>query len=158
IILANVAAPTYDQARKLAELVKGGTGLMVFTGGRLDTGLYNERMLREGEPLLPVALKSQTDEAFRGLVIEQVRPSPIEKLMDLKTSALERVSVRQIMSVEEPPANSNTVRVLARWNDAARSPAVIERIVGEGRVLLWTTTADRAGNDWPTEPSFVMAI
>ena len=39
-----------------------------------------------------------------------------------------------------------------------RSPAVVERIVGEGRVLLWTTTADRAGNDWPIEPSFVLAV
>ena len=48
--------------------------------------------------------------------------------------------------------------MLARWNDPARSPAVIERVVGEGRVLLWTTTADRAGNDWPIEPSFVLAI
>jgi len=35
---------------------------------------------------------------------------------------------------------------------------VAERVVGDGRVLLWTTTADRAGNDWPVEPSFVMAI
>ena len=35
---------------------------------------------------------------------------------------------------------------------------MVERVVGEGRVLLWTTTADRAGNDWPIEPSFVMAV
>jgi hypothetical protein len=35
---------------------------------------------------------------------------------------------------------------------------VIERIIGAGRVLLWTTTADRAGNDWPIEPSFVLAV
>jgi hypothetical protein len=48
--------------------------------------------------------------------------------------------------------------VLARWNNPSRSPAVIERVVGEGRVLLWTTTADRAGNDWPIEPSFVLAV
>ena len=61
------------------------------------------------------------------------------------------------MNVEEP-AEVGQVRVLARWNNPARSPAVIERIEGEGRVLLWTTTADRAGNDWPIEPSFVLAI
>ena len=48
--------------------------------------------------------------------------------------------------------------MLARWNNPSRSPAVIERTVGEGRVLLWTTTADRAGNDWPIEPSFVLAV
>jgi hypothetical protein len=48
--------------------------------------------------------------------------------------------------------------VLARWNNPSRSPAVAERILGDGRVLLWTTTADRAGNDWPIEPSFVLAV
>ncbi len=61
------------------------------------------------------------------------------------------------MTVEEP-AEGEQVRVLARWNNPARSPAVIERIKGDGRVLLWTTTADRAGNDWPIEPSFVLAV
>jgi hypothetical protein len=158
LVLANVASPTIEQAQKLTELVRGGTGLLIFTGGKIDTGLYNDRLFRTGEPLLPVALKAQTDETFRGLVIDPVRPSPIEKLMDLRASALERVPIRQIMAVEEPPVNSSTVRVLARWNDPARSPAIIERIVGEGRVLLWTTSADRAGNDWPVEPSFVLAI
>jgi Aerotolerance regulator N-terminal len=158
LILANVAAPTVEQARKLAQLVRGGMGLMIFTGGRLDTGLYNERLYRSDEPLLPVPLKAQVDEAIRGVSVEAVRPSPIEKLLELKTSALERVPVRQFMSVDEPAGDSAVVRVLARWNDPARSPAVLERVVGEGRVLLWTTTADRAGNDWPIEPSFVMAI
>jgi len=158
LVLANVAAPTPEQARRLAELVHGGTGLLIFTGGRIDTGLYNERLYRSGEPLLPLPLKAQVDEAIRGLVIDPVRPSPIEKLLELKPSALERVAVRQIMGVEESAGDSNAVRVLARWNDPARSPAVVERVVGAGRVLLWTTTADRAGNDWPIEPSFVMAV
>ena len=61
------------------------------------------------------------------------------------------------MTVDER-GEGGPVRVLARWNDPGRSPAVIERVVGEGRVLLWTTTADRAGNDWPVEPSFVLAV
>ncbi len=86
-----------------------------------------------------------------------MRPSPLEKLLELKPSALERVSVRQIMTVDEKD-DKDQVRVLARWNNPARSPAVAERVVGEGRVLLWTTTADRAGNDWPIEPSFVLAV
>jgi hypothetical protein len=67
------------------------------------------------------------------------------------------VTARQIMGVDESPEEGKT-RVLARWNDAARSPAVVERVVGAGRALLWTTTADRAGSDWPVEPSFVLAI
>ncbi len=162
LVLANVASPTPEQALKLAQLVRGGTGLLIFTGGKVDAGLYNERLYRSGEPLLPVPLKVQVEETLRGLVVDPVTPSPIAKLRELKPSALERVAVRQFMAVDEPPGDATgkgagAVRVLARWNDAARSAAIVERVVGAGRVLLWTTTADRAGNDWPIEPSFVLA-
>src|SRR5208283_2231924 len=109
--------------------------------------------------VLPCRLRTLVDESIHGLFVEPLHPSPLEKLLELKPSALERVAARQIMTVDEQrDRDSQSVRVLARWNDPSRSPAVIERVLGEGRVLLWTTTADRAGNDWPIEPSFVMAI
>jgi hypothetical protein len=157
LILANVAAPTAEQADRLLRLVRGGMGLMIFTGAKLDAGLYNDLLYRSSDRLLPCPLKTLVDGEVKGLFVEPVRPSPLEKLLELKPSALERVSVRQIMAVEEGNERGQ-VRVLARWNDAARSPAVIERVVGDGRVLLWTTTADRAGSDWPIEPSFVLAV
>jgi hypothetical protein len=156
LVLANVAAPNPEQAERLKRLVKAGMGLIVFTGGKLDVGLYNDLFQRGDDPLLPYRLKGLIDENIQGLFIEPVRPSPLEKLLELKPSALERVAVRQFMTVEET-GDKDRVRVLARWNNPSRSPAVAERVVGEGRVLLWTTTADRAGNDWPIEPSFVLA-
>lgn len=160
LVLANVAGPNPEQAERLARLVRGGMGLMVFTGAKLDTGLYNDLLYRNDNRLLPLPLKGQLDSEIRGLVVEPVRPSPIEKLLELKPSALERVSTRQIMDVDEArdAEGTGSVRVLARWNNAPRSPALIERVVGNGRVLLWTTTADRAGTDWPIEPSFVLAV
>ncbi len=157
IVLANVASPTVEQAQKLLKLVEHGTGLLIFTGSKIDTGLYNDRMGKLA-PLLPAALKGQVDEAFHGLVIDPVRPSPIEKLLELRPSALERVPIRQTMAIDETTASPGSTRVLARWNDPGHSAAIIERIVGDGRVLLWTTSADRAGNDWPVEPSFVLAV
>jgi hypothetical protein len=132
-------------------------GLLIFTGAKLDAGLYDDLLYRQGARLLPCALKSLVDESIRGLIVEPLRPSPLEKLLELKPSALERVAARQIMAVEEP-TDKDQARVLARWNDPGRSPAIVERVVGDGRVLLWTTTADRAGNDWPIEPSFVLAV
>jgi hypothetical protein len=158
LVLANVAAPNPEQARKLVPLVKAGMGLVIFSGGKVDLGLYNERLFRTADPLLPAALKAQTEESFHGIVIEPVHPSPIEKLLELKPSALERVAVRQFLTVEEPGEASAEARVLARWNHPSRSAAVLERVVGLGRVQFWTTTADRSGNDWPIEPSFVLAI
>jgi len=160
LVLANVAAPTPEQAARLDSQVKAGMGLMIFAGAKLDTGLYNDLLYRQNGRVLPCILKSFVDENLSGLIVEPVRPSPLEKLLELKPSALERVSVRQIMLVDEKDVEGEDgqVRVLARWNDPARSPAVIERKKGEGCVLLWTTTADRAGNDWPIEPSFVLAV
>ena len=170
LVLANVPAPSPEQADRLGRLVREGMGLMIFTGGQLDVGLYNDLLFRPGNRLLPFALKAPAEAAFRGLFIEPVRPSPLEKLLDLKPSALERVVVRRFMTVDETPIaeapdeakkddpEQEQARVLARWNDPARSPAVAERIVGAGRTLLWTTTADRAENDWPIEPSFVLAV
>jgi hypothetical protein len=132
-------------------------GLMIFTGGKLDVALYNDLLHRQNDPILPFRLKGLVDESLRGLFVESLRPSPFEKLLELKPSALERIVVRQIMTVEEQ-ADTDQVRVLARWNNPARSPAVAERTKGDGRILMWTTTADRAGNDWPIEPSFVLAV
>jgi hypothetical protein len=157
LVLANVASINAEEAERLNQLVNGGMGLLIFTGAKLDVGLYNDLLFRQTNKLLPCPLKALADETIHGVFVEPLHPSPLEKLLDLKASALERVTLRQIMTVEEP-AEGEQVRVLARWNDPARSPAVIERIKGDGRVLLWTTTADRAGNDWPIEPSFVLAV
>ena len=157
LVLANVAAPTSEQAAQLGRLVRGGMGLMIYTGAKLDVGLYNDLFYRSGERLLPYPLKAQADGEIHGIFSEQVRPSAIEKLLELKAAALERVTVRKIMEVDDA-ASDPKVRVLARWNNAPRSPALVERVVGDGKVLLWTTTADRAGGDWPIEPSFVLAV
>lgn len=164
LVMANVAAPTPDQAERLGRLVREGMGLMIFAGERVDIGLYNDLLFRPDARLLPFPFKATSDQPFRGLVVEPVRPSPLERLLDLRASAFERVPVRWIATVDEAAGSTGgekgdeAARVLARWNDPDRSPAVAERVVGDGRVLLWTTTADRAGNDWPVEPSFVMAI
>ncbi len=162
LVLANVAAPTPEQADRLRKLVREGMGLMIFPGARTDLDMYNDLLFRVEPRLLPFPFKAASDQAFHGLAIEPVRPSPLEKLLDLKASALERIPVRWTAVVDEAAGTSgekaDDVRTLARWNDPDRSPAAAERVVGDGRVLLWTTTADRAGNDWPVEPSFVMAI
>jgi hypothetical protein len=157
LVLANVAAISPDQASQLGRLVREGMGLIIYTGPKLDIGLYNDLLARAGDALLPAKLKGLVDEPIRGLIVEDLRPSPLESLLELKPTALERVAAKQIMAVEEQ-AEEGKVRVLARWNDPKRSAAIIERAVGDGKVLLWTTTADRAGNDWPIEPSFVLAV
>ena len=158
LVLANVAALSSEQAERLAHLVRGGMGLLIFTGGKLDICLYNDLLYRTIK-LLPYPLKTLVDETFQGVIVEPVRPSPIEALLELKPTALERVSVRQIMAVDENNDREG-VHVLARWNDPARSPARSSNASSEtAGSCCGRTTADRTGNDWPVEPaSFVLAL
>ena len=55
-------------------------------------------------------------------------------------------------------AEQTELRVLARWNNAGTAPAVLEKKFGAGTVLLWTVSADRQWSDWPTDPSYVLAM
>ncbi len=163
LVLANVAAPTAGAGRAPGTPGPGRDG-----PHDLHRRQARRRTLQRPAPshrqpaLADAAEEPWSTRTSAGSFVEPLRPSPLEKLLDLKPSALERVAVRQIMTVDEKGVENrgdqNQVRVLARWNDPSRSPAVAERVVGDGRVLLWTTTADRAGNDWPIEPSFVLAV
>jgi hypothetical protein len=71
---------------------------------------------------------------------------------------LEQIRTRKIMAVQLPADQAATVRTLARWNNASSSPAALSKDWGSGRVLLWTVTADKEWSDWPTEPSYVLAV
>jgi hypothetical protein len=70
-----------------------------------------------------------------------------------------RIKPRRIAELSLPTDEQELrqVRVLARWNDPRHSPAVVEKRIGRGYVLLWTISADRAWSDWPAEPSYVLA-
>src|SRR5207248_1036972 len=58
LVLANVAAPTSEQAERLNRLVREGMGLMIFTGAKLDVGLYNDLLHRGNDRILPFPLKT----------------------------------------------------------------------------------------------------
>ena len=57
-----------------------------------------------------------------------------------------------------PSARNSPFTVLARFADAQRTPAVIERTFGAGRVMLVTTSCDLEWNDWAKDPSYVVTL
>ncbi len=158
IVLANVASLTTAQSQRLQRLVASGVGLMIFPGDAIDPDNYNQVLYRDGAGLLPAAIDTSEDQDAQGLVLEDEKASPLAALAQLNPAVLGRVKVRKLLRVKLPSELPAGVRVLARWNDPAGSPAAIEKRVGRGRVLLWTVTADKAWSDWPKEPSYVLAM
>jgi hypothetical protein len=158
LVLANVATVTMQQAQRLRTLVDGGMGLIIFVGDQIDPDAYNQLLSREGIGLLPAQLESISDQAVEGLVLEKNSPSPLDALRQLSAAVLERVKTNKYFLVRASEDPASGVRILARWNDSEASPAVVERTVGRGRVVLWTTTANKAWGDWPTQPSYVLTM
>jgi hypothetical protein len=158
-MLANVAAVSPERVAALERQVRDGMGLVIFVGDGIDPELYNQRLYRDGAGLLPAKLETFTDEPVTGLVVEPLEMSPLEPLRKIAPAALARIQTKRYAGVSLPTGKaSDDVRVLARWNDAAAGPAVIEKRIGRGRVLLWTVTADRQWGDWPIDPTYVLAM
>lgn len=159
IVLANVDQLSKERVAELEELVSLGTGLMIFAGDQCDLQLYNERLFKGGNGLLPAKINQIRDLQAQGLVIEPIADSPIELLKNLTPELLSRVRPHRFADVVlEQGEGQRQVNVLARWNDPQQSPAVLEKRFGEGRVLFWTISADKSWSDWPAEASFVLAM
>jgi hypothetical protein len=158
LVLANVAHLSADQVDALQRLVDSGTGLMVFVGDQVDPDNYNQLLFKGGSGLLPAALESISDSESSGVLVESAEGSPLEALGQLSPAALQRFKVHKVYEVRMSPGEVEGVRVLARWNNTAAAPAIVQKVVGSGQVLLWTTAADRSWSDWPTDSSYVLAV
>jgi hypothetical protein len=158
LTIANVPSFSQERIAAVERLVKDGMGVMIFAGEQVDPVLYNQRLYRDGLGLLPARLDKPVDEPVTGLVVEQLEQSPLSALGKIAPAALARIKARRFMVATVPAGKSESVRVLARWNDAAGHPAVIEKRFGKGRVIFWTVSANKQWSDWPIDPTYVLAV
>lgn len=156
IVLANSDQLPDARVRELEELVEAGTGLIVFGGTSVSPELFNAQLYLEGAGLLPAKLGEPVEVEQSGLVLGDVGGSPLEPLGKLNPAALADVNPTMVLPVMIP--SSSEARVLMRWNDADSTPAAISQRFGDGTVVLFTTSADRDWSDWPTKPTYVLAM
>jgi hypothetical protein len=145
-----------EMAQALANYTQSGGSVVVFPGDRGDLTAYNQRLFGRGENrLLPVELVETVGESegkdalnyFRMSIVDPGHPM-FDVFSDPVYRPLLEVPCFKFIRTGEIPED---VQVLALFTDALdRSfPAVLERIVGKGRVLLFTTSASP---DWSLLP------
>jgi len=156
-MLANVSHVSPATARRLETFVDGGGGLLVAMGDQVDVDAYNRHL---GE-LLPKELRglkqlAERDDADAPLKVTRFgsarRQHPIFRVFnDPGGATLQTATVYSYMLLEPaPPEQSNT---LLSFEDAA--PALLERDVGRGRVMLFTTSVDLEWTDLPTRTAYL---
>ncbi|RAL22377.1 hypothetical protein DL240_11040 [Lujinxingia litoralis] len=158
VVLANVARLNATQAERLRTYVEEGGGLFIAMGNQVDVEAYNHQL---GE-LLPRPLRglkrlAERDDPDAPIKITRLgqtrRQHPIFRVFNLPGgSAMQSVQVYSYMLLDPAPAGQQTTLALAYQDNA---PALLERQVGQGRVLLWTTTLDREWTDLPVRTAYL---
>lgn len=149
--------PSLDALRRY---VAEGGALVLFTGERISQSFYNGPMLAAG--LSPLEIRAAVGDArmreqgvsFQGGSAANL---PMLRLFAESGEEADFASLfrfyRYHPAVERAgadlPPECGPVRVLMRLADEAASPAIVERRLGQGMVMMFYSTASAAWNDWP---------
>ena len=165
VALLNWGAPGEALATALQSFVEKGGGLFISMGGRVDAPTWNQRLGR----LLPQPLGlARTAAALPGQSAGEIlddrpaeRLAPIDRGHPLLAAFPERgeglISARFFKYVLLDPVPDGAGRtVILRYESGA--PALVEKRVGKGRVLLLSTTVDREWTDLPIRAGFLPLV
>ncbi len=157
LVLANLRAPDPDVAPVIAERVRGGMGLWITVGDRVQAEAYNARF----DELLPLHMREavrvgtapgRTEARAEGLAPADLGHPAFRSLRgDL---GLGGTRAQRVMLLEPDPERAH--RIALSFTSGA--PALLTREVGAGRVALLTTTIDRDWADLPLRPGFVPLV
>ena len=146
VVLANVADVSLAFADRLVRFVEKGGGLVVFPGGNFRPESYNALLYRR-HGLLPASFVPREGDIgprTRSLIPAETNPLSLER--DL----LAGVKFRQIQRLQ---LGEGDYRVNLRYDDG--QPALVESNYGQGKVFVFTSSADLAWNDFAVRPAYV---
>jgi len=179
IILANVPEISEKTVNGIEQYLRRGGGLLVFPGGKVNQTFYNERLLKQFS-FLPASLGSprgqaDQDDKFFTLQDKDYQHPIVSIWNDPGSGTLSSVRFFRAFQLQPAPAaarqrkatdkDSAPSRIAQEAGDAQiilkfadGQPAIMERTWGLGQVILFSSTANSAWNDWPVRPSFVPLI
>jgi hypothetical protein len=151
VVLANVAGLSAGDARRLADFVRQGGGLLVFTGENVQRD--GCRTMAEAE-LTPGMIGSiARADTLPWRLDSWDRDHPLLRpFNDPQYGDLRRVAFRAITRIE-PGADA---KVLARFRGG--EPALIEKKLGAGKILWFATACDLDWGDWPRSRLYVPMV
>lgn len=168
VMIANLEIWPAERLTALENFVKRGGGLAIFVGDQVDTERYMRDFWKNGQGLLPVPLGSPlgsgSDEKAVGLQVTESRHALLRNFVGIENQLLRRVAVWRYLSVPEDQSllsSSNekeanlAPKVIACYDDQAKTPALVEKTFGLGHVLLFNSSADAEWGNWPRQIAFV---
>lgn len=169
VVLANVAELDGGAVNALTKFVEGGGGLMIFPGDKVNADWYRREMFREGKGLMPQefiglagAGSAGVREAESTKIVNQNFSHPAfaffndprnGKLDEVIFNNWFRLGVSDESAGQVPPSLKQQLQVIARFDTG--EPYLVERPVGDGRVILSAAPADAGWSNLPTQPIYL---
>jgi len=154
VFLSNVAQLTPLSAQNLQRYVNNGGALIIFPGPATDISYYNSSL----GALLPAQLGAAVDapaaQKFLGWKSSGY-DHPITALWsDPASGSLGGVKVSKYFPLQPKTGDAaDSTRIVVKY--ANGEPAVMEQLLGKGKVILFSSTATTAWSTLPIHPSFV---
>jgi len=158
VMSANVTDFSASALGQLINYVKGGGGLVVFLGDNINVNFYNEQLFRR-YGLLPAALgqahgDAKAQEQWFNLADKGYDHPIVSIWKDPNAGSLSSVRFFRAFDLgadesgkkrDGEASAAGEARVVLRFAD--QKPAMMERDWGQGRVVLFASTADTDWND-----------
>ncbi|HLX62268.1 MAG TPA: BatA domain-containing protein [Planctomycetota bacterium] len=155
IIFANVAGTIIppEKIKALEQYVKAGGSLLIFVGDRVDPQIYN----RDFDELLPMKLGEIVGGDDRDGPKETVNDKFLDHPAIAKFKGIKGLSLAQLQTFKRfkfvPRPKSDDVRVVLTYEND--EPCAVERKVGDGRVIVFGTSADASWTRWPEKADYM---
>ncbi len=148
VVLNDVDELDAGRAGRLREWVEAGGALVIVLGANADPRQWSEA----GAALVGGTVEGIEDRAARGgtrLAWLDYDHPVFEVFAAPRSGDFSEARFFRFRAVE-PAAGT---RVLARFEEGR--PALLEHVLGEGRVLVWTSSVDRFWNDLALQPVYL---
>jgi len=164
IFLCNVDEASADRTAALQQWVNNGGSLVLMPGNRVRAETFNATFAGEGSEgqggLSPLKLKNISGDPTMAKwanfeVAPQIHPA-LEVMVQSDATSLGNVDVFSWWTSEMPvtAADDNSIEVPLRLNDSENSIAMVDRTLGDGRVIVFTIPGDGDWSMWPSSPTF----
>ena len=153
VVLANLPDLRRAQVEALETFVRDGGGLLVFLGDKTNPVLLNARMRHGEASLLPAEVAEAVEPPAGGkpLAAADADHALARALRSLPPALVGETRVRRFFTVTPADDGRSILKVAGVEPEA---PLLLEKQIGRGKVLLFTSTADRAWNNLPAHPAY----
>lgn len=155
LILCNVAAIPDAFLPRLRDYVRKGGGLLLFLGEHIQTDDYNAKLFQSAPALLPARIRDKrilpepAGEKIEGA--DTAHPALQGLADDILKESLKSARIHGYFRTDT--AVGTTLLSLANGD-----PLLLEKRIGPGRVLFFTSAADRDWSDLPLKTAYLPLI